>query len=81
MSILSYDDQQALNKKAAIALKVEDRFFYSSKGGRVCTAWSLAGARLYQICAGDHLDLLSDEAFLRKKHREWKRVTVKISEE
>jgi len=62
------------NGRTAAVLKIGERFYVSHKGGRLVTAWSLAGAKLFG--PWDSYGLGTTEAALRKKKREAVRVTV-----
>lgn len=40
-----------MSGKEVVVLKIGTRYFYRfGKNGRVLTAWSLAGAKLFQMC-------------------------------
>jgi len=67
----------------AIAIKVEtssgERYFVRfGKGGRVQTAWSLAGAKLFLACTTDNLDLVVSK--LEAKSKTFSLVKIGVQE-
>lgn len=67
----------------AIAIKVEtssgERYFVRfGKGGRVQTAWSLAGAKLFLACTREDLDLVTSK--LEAKNKKFSLVKIGVQE-
>ncbi|QDO86513.1 hypothetical protein FM037_03000 [Shewanella psychropiezotolerans] len=63
----------------SVAIKIKtrsgERFFSGwGKGGRVQTAWSLAGAKLFLVCIREDLDLVISK--LKAKNKKFSLVKV-----
>lgn len=66
-----------MSTTSATAIQVNDRFFYGkSKTGRMQSAWSLAGAKLYRPTHDK--EIKADELFLHQKGYKTKKVVVRV---
>ena len=63
----------------AIAIKIDERFFYGfGKSGRVITAWSLAGAKLFGYWHDE--DICHIEKRLEAKGKKHHRILVAVQD-
>jgi hypothetical protein len=65
-----------ISPQKAIVLQVGDRFFNSYKNKRIQTAWSLAGAKLFQDYPHDHKLKEAEKALLSKGYKFTRRTAV-----
>ena len=72
----------ARNRNTAIVLEIKERFFCGfGRGGRVKTAWSLAGARLFGAWREDEIKATEKKLLLKGKWPYRRRVFLEFEDQ